>query len=162
VLHALNVETLGLPAIAFEVAGDVPVGDHAPSPYASFGIILTRTLPFARLHLNADVTSAQSSASQANEDGAGGHGPSRWSAGVGLDRALTLRSMLVGAEVVAFRPIGDDRETRWRTAAGVRYQASPQWVLDAGVGRTSGPEAEWSATFGLARSLGYISRGFGR
>jgi hypothetical protein len=122
VLHALNVETLGLPALAFEIAGDVPMGDDAPSPFASFGVIVTRTLPFARLHLNADLTSARANPAHVNAGGTqGGHNePSRWSAGVGLDRALTLRSMLVGAEVVAFRPIGDDRCSRSRHAGGRR------------------------------------------
>jgi hypothetical protein len=163
-LHALNVETLGMPALAFEIAGDVPIGEDAPSPYASLGLIVTRTLPFARMHLNADVTGARSNALHLDEDGGAGghHEASRWSAGIGFDRALPLQAMLIGAEVVAFRAVDGDRETRWRTAAGVRYQAGPQWVIDAGIGRTSGPDREWSLSLGIARSLGYIGRGIPR
>lgn len=160
VLHALNTETLGLPALAIELMGEVPMGDFAPSPYAGVGLAMTRTMPFGRMHVNAEVTTAEAADAPhgaADAQPAEGHAaPSRWVVGLGLDRALPIRALLLGAEVVAFKPVGDETDTRTAFATGFRYQADPRWVLDAGVRYESGHVDSWSLTFGVTRSIGWV------
>lgn len=151
VLHALNVETLGWPALALNVGVEIPAGEFGPDdPYATVGGIVSRTTRLGRLHLNADATIGP------DVEGERGHDLERWSAGLAADRAFPLRSMLVGAEVVASRPIGHGDDLQWRAAAGVRWQLSPYWALDAGVGRSFGDDREWSLTFGAARAFGLL------
>jgi hypothetical protein len=161
VLHALNVETLGLPAFALEAGIAIPAGDFGPSDvYTTIGAIATRTVPFGRVHLNADVTQGNTIAADdvvwEQSHAAGLEELSRWTAGVAVDRALPLRSMLVGAELVARRPIREGADLDWHAATGLRWQASPQWAVDAGIGRTFGDSREWSLTFGAAWSFGLI------
>jgi hypothetical protein len=153
VLHALNVETLGWPALAINAAIAIPGGDFGPQrAYATLGAIATRTTTLGRVHLNVDATPGP--ALNDAGDSPGLHDVSRWTAGVAVDRALPLRSMLLGAEVVAQRPLPDGAEVDWRAAAGVRWQVSPYWAFDAGVGRSFGDDREWSLTFGAARAFG--------
>jgi hypothetical protein len=162
ILHALNTETLGLPAFALNAAVSVPAGNFgARRLYTTVGAIATRTTPVGRVHLNADATSgdgiADTDSRWDNARGAGLEELSRWSAGVAIDRALPLRSMLVGAELVARQPIREGSRVAWQAAAGVRWQLDPRWALDAGLGRTLGNDREWSLTFGAARSFGLIN-----
>lgn len=161
-LHALNTETLGLPALAIEFMAEVPIGDFVPSPFAGVGLVMTRTMPFGRMHVNAEVTSAEPDDhphGAADAQPADAHA-SRWSVGVGIDRALPIRALLLGAEVVAFKPVGDGADTETAVAAGFRYQADPRWVVDAGVRYQSGLVDSWSLTLGITRSLGLV-RNFG-
>lgn len=160
-LHALNIETLGMPGLAVEAAAAIPVGDFGPRRVSgTVGGLLSRTLGFGRLHLNADVTLG--TPVSATDDGwataeaAGLEELSRWTAGVAIDRALPLRSMLLGAELVARQPILAGSDLSWHAAAGVRWQLDPRWALDAGIGRTLNDEPEWSLTIGAARSFGLI------
>jgi opacity protein-like surface antigen len=61
----------------------------------------------------------------------------------------------VTAEVVARQPIHDDETLGWATGAGTRYQFSPRWALDAGVGyELTGDARPWSITFGGAYAFG--------
>ncbi|HEX6316036.1 MAG TPA: hypothetical protein VFZ73_14295 [Gemmatimonadaceae bacterium] len=155
VLHALNVETLGWPALAVNAAVAIPAGDFGPQrSYATVGALATRTTSFGRLHVNVDATPGPVLPDA--DDGPGLHDLSRWTAGVAVDRALPLRSLLVGAELVAQRPLHDDSEVEWRAATGVRWQVSPSWAFDAGVGRSFGDDREWSLTFGAARAFGLL------
>jgi hypothetical protein len=161
VLHALNTETLGLPALAFEAAVAIPAGNFGPRRlYAGLGALGTRTTSLGRIHLNADVTLGDEIAADdprwERGTGAGLEELSRWVAGMAVDRALPLRSMLVGAELVARQPIRVGSDVQWQAAAGVRWQLDPRWALDAGIGRTLGDDREWSLTFGAARSFGLI------
>jgi hypothetical protein len=155
-LHALNVETLGWPALALNAAVSIPAGNLGPRrAYAIFGALATRTTSIGRVHLNVDARSG--SAPAAGED----RNPeieelSRWTAGIALDRAMPLRSLLVGAELVARRGMLDGADIDWRVAAGARWQVNPYWTFDAGVGRTLGDDREWSLTFGAARAFGLI------
>ncbi|CAN5345579.1 hypothetical protein BH20GEM2_BH20GEM2_15820 [soil metagenome] len=165
VLHNLNVETSGLPA--FGIAADVllPVGEFAPARvYPSLKGIVTRTVGFARFHVNGQVTfgpdadplrdvqplpAADDIAVAAPED------PhleevSRWLAGVAVDRTLPLKSMLLIADVYARQPIVADEDVEWNAGAGVRYQLSPRLAIDGGVGRRLTGDPGWFVTFGTA------------
>lgn len=155
VLHALNVETLGWPALALNGAVAIPAGDFGPQrTYVTVGAIATRTIAFGRLHLNVDATPGPEPTN--TDDGPGAHDLSRWTAGMAFDRALPLRSMLIGAEVVANRALHHGAEVEWRAATGVRWQVNPHWAFDAGMGRSFGDEREWSLTFGAARAFGLL------
>ena len=155
VLHALNVETLGWPALALNAAVAIPAGDYGPQrTYATLGALATRTMGWGRLHFNVDGTPGPVLADAGNDPAL--HDVSRWTAGMAIDRALPLRSLLLGAEAVAQRPLRDDADVEWRAAAGVRWQLDPQWAIDAGLRRSLGDEHEWSLTFGAARSFGFI------
>jgi hypothetical protein len=76
---------------------------------------------------------------------------SRWEAGVAVDHAFPFRATLVGAEVVARRPLADDAEVAWSVGAGIRRQLDPRWAVDAGLSRTvTGDHRPWSLTIGAA------------
>jgi len=150
-LHNLNVETTTLPA--FAVAADVllPVGGLAPDrAYTSLKGIATRTFGFARFHANAQYTFGP------GPDGGEEAGEaSRWMAGLAVDRAFPLRSLLATADVFAEQPLEGGAELAWTAEAGLRYQLSPQFNVDLGVGRrfVRGGEG-WFFTFGTARAFG--------
>jgi hypothetical protein len=149
-LHNLNVET-SIPALAIAADLLIPAGAMAPDKaYASVKGIATRTLPWARFHLNAQYTFAD------RVPTATGHGEvSQWMAGLAVDRTFPLRSYLVTAELVARQPIVEDEDVRWDTGLGMRYQVSPRIAADAGAGyRLTGDDQGWYLTFGAAVSLG--------
>ena len=161
VLHALNTETLSLPAMALSAAYSAPVGELGPPRgYPALGLVATRTTSLGRVHLNGDVTIGGEIAA----DDEVLESPrvvaidelSRWMVGAAIDRTFPLRSVLVGAELLARQPIVEGSEVQWEAAAGVRWQFDPRWSLDAGLGRSFGPGGEWSLTFGAARSFGLI------
>lgn len=161
VLHALNVETLGFPALAVHAAALIPAGDLGPRrAYPTFGVLATRTSSLGRLHLNADGTFGRRFAADddrlSGSRAAGHEDLARWKAGVAIDRALPLRSMLIGAEVVARQPLIADADVDWHAGAGIRWQLNPRWALDGGLARTLGDDVEWSFTLGAARSFGLI------
>lgn len=154
VLHALNVESLGWPALALNLAAAIPAGEFGPdAAYGAVGGIATRTTRLARVHVNVDAVIGPSTAGSGT---GGAHDLERWSAGVALDRAMPLRSLLVAAEVVAGRPMDPADDLRWRAGAGIRWQLTPYWAVDAGIGRAFGDEREWSLTFGAARAFGLV------
>ena len=156
VLHALNTETLGLPALAVQAMAAIPAGDFGPQQwYTTLGALVTRTTRLGRIHLNADAT-AGAEPEDSSEERPGLHDLNRWTAGLAVDRAFPLRSMLVGAEVVAARGLGAGSDVDWRAAAGIRWQLDPYWALDAGLGRTFGDERTWSLTIGAARAFGLL------
>jgi hypothetical protein len=151
VLHNLNVET-AIPALAVTADVLLPVGrlgpDHA---YASVKGIATRTLPWARFHVNAGYTFGDepTPTSDAAVEVA------RWLAGVAVDRAFPLRSTLIIAELVARQPIHVDEGVEWSAGAGVRRQLTSRWAIDGGVGRRlTGAAGAWYATVGTAVAFG--------
>jgi len=156
VLYNLNAETR-LPALA--VAADVllPAGPLAPDrAYPSLRGIATRTLSWARFHLNGQYTFGERIASTRDEST-----PqttlelSRWMGGLAVDRTFPLRSILLTAEVVAEQPLVLNDPVAWTTGAGTRYQLSPRVTTDAGFGyRLTGNEQGWYVTFGAGVSLG--------
>lgn len=149
-LHNLNIETRTLPAFAVGAEVLLPVGSLAPEhTYTSLKGIATRTLSWARFHVNGQYTLG----SDAGEDDEVGDA-SRWMAGVAVDRAFPLRGLLVIADVFAEQPLVDDAELGWTAEAGVRYQTSPEFNVDLGVGRRfSGGGQGWFFTFGMARAF---------
>lgn len=154
VLYNLNRETK-LPALAVVVDVIVPAGTMAPDKaYPSFKAIATKTFPWARFHMNGQVT-----VGDAPVAATGSTAPtaelSRWMVGMAVDRALPLRSLLLTAEVVTSQPIRAAEATAWDVAGGARYQLSPRLAVDGGGGyRLSGGDAGWFFTAGAAVSLG--------
>jgi hypothetical protein len=158
-MHNLNVETRTFPA--FAVAGDLalPVGPLAPEgARASLKGIATRTFGFGRLHANGVLSlGGEPTAGDAVAE------TSAWMAGVAYDRAIPLRSLLATVDLFAERPWGDESELEWTTEAGLRYQTSPQFNLDIGVGRRfAGEEEAWMFTFGLSHAFAIRSLMGGR
>lgn len=152
-LRNLNVETR-IPA--FGVAADVllPAGPLGPDRvYPSVKGIATRTLTWARFHLNGQYTFGD--APDAADEGAHGGELSRWMGGFAVDRTFPLRSLLLTGELVARQPLAEGEDVLWDAAAGTRYQLSPRIAADAGGGyRLTGDEKGWFVTFGAAVSLG--------
>ena len=148
-LHNLNVET-AIPALA--IVGDVllPAGGFGPDKaYPSVKGIATKTLSWMRFHANGQYTFGDAPAS------ASAVHLSRWMAGLAADRTFPLRSLLLTAEVVAEQPMDDTEELEWSTATGLRYQLTPRWAVDAGVGvRLSSEPRPWFVTVGSAYAFG--------
>jgi hypothetical protein len=75
-------------------------------------------------------------------------------AGVAVDRTFPLRSMLLIADLYARQPIHEAADLEWNTGAGVRYQLSPYFAVDGGIGKQlTGRDQGWFVTFGLARAF---------
>jgi len=157
VLHQLNVET-SLPGLAVVGEALLPVGGLGPEQaYFSAKGIATRTLSWARFHTNAQYTfgSTLPAGGEAGSLGAGAVELSRWTAGVAADRTFPLRSLLVGAELYARDPLRAGEDVELASTVGVRYQQSPRWALDGGIGRRlTGGDPGWYATFGTAYAFG--------
>lgn len=149
-LHNLNVET-SIPAFGLVASGALPVGGLAgENAYVSLKGIATRTLSWMRFHANAEYTFGAADAS-----GGGVGEVSRWSAGLSADKTFPLRSLLLGAEIVAEQPLHDDEKVELSGAFGTRYQLTPRWAVDAGVGkRLTGPSQSWFITLGSAYAFG--------
>lgn len=149
-LHNLNVETRTLPALAVAAEALVPAGGLGPDKvYTSVKGIATRTFSWARVHVNGQYTFGE-------EPGAGGEAgeASRWMAGVAVDRTFPLRGVLVIGDLFAEQPLDGEETLEWTAEAGVRYQTSPQFNIDFGVGRRfAGGEQGWSFTFGAAHAF---------
>lgn len=156
-LHALNMET-SIPALAIAADVSLPFGPlGGESTYGTVKGIVTRTFPWARLHANAEFTAGPSMrlADPGTFDANDGRDLSRWLAGVAIDKTFALHSLLVTAESFAEQPIRDDAEIAWNAGTGLRYQLSPRWAMDAGIGRRfSGDDRSWYVTFGSAYAFG--------
>ena len=156
-LHALNMET-SIPALAIAADVSLPAGPlGGESTYGTLKGIVTRTLPWARVHANAEITAgpSMSVADPGTVDLNDGRDLSRWLAGVAIDRAFVFHSLLVTAESFAEQPIRDDADIAWSAAAGIRYQLSPRWAMDAGIGRRfAGDDRSWYMTLGSAYAFG--------
>lgn len=157
-LHTINTET-SIPA--FAVAADLllPVGRFAPTrAFASVKGIMTRTFPKARIHLNAQYTFGPSVRSgSAAPIGAAAENieVSRWIAGAAVDKTLPLRSILLTAELYARQSLRTNEPLEWNTGVGARYQVSPRWVVDGGVGRAlTSTDHAWFLTGGGAYAFG--------
>ena len=154
VLYNLNRETK-LPALAVVVDVIVPAGAMAPDKaYPSFKAIATKTFPWARFHMNGQITVGDAPVAATGRTAPTAE-LSRWLVGMAVDRALPLRSLLLTAEVVTSQPIRAAEATAWDVAGGARYQLSPRLAVDGGGGyRLSGGDAGWFFTAGAAVSLG--------
>ena len=150
VLYNLNNETRTLPA--FAVAADVllPVGGLGPDrAYPTLKGIATRTFSGARIHANAEYTLGPD-AGEGDEVGEA----SRWMAGIAVDRTFPIRSLLVTADLFAEQALDPGESLSWTAEAGLRYQTSPQFNVDLGIGRRfAGDEQGWSFTVGVAHAF---------
>ena len=62
--------------------------------------------------------------------------------------------MLVTAESFLSQPIQEGDDAEWNIGAGIRYQVSPHFAMDGGLGkRFTGGDQGWFATFGLVRAF---------
>lgn len=153
--HNLNAETAGLPALGLRADVLAPVGSLAADGwYTSFTGIATRTMPWARVHVNGQYTLGEDIV-------AGGSAieASRWLAGLAVDKAFPLRSMLLTVEGFARKPlIAAEPDAEFTAGAGVRYQLSPTLAIDGGAGRRlNGGDQGWYVTFGTAYAFGLRS-----
>ena len=146
VMHNLNAETEGVPALGLRADLLAPVGNLGPShAYGSFTGIATRTWPWVRFHLNAQYTAGPAI------DGAGAIELSRWLVGGAIDKTFPLRSSLVSGEVFARQPLAASESVEITVGVGARHQYTTAVALDAGVGRRLNGEAPgWYVTFGSA------------
>ena len=155
-LHNLNVET-SIPALAVAAEVLLPVGALGPErAYPSLKGIATRTVSWARFHVNGQYTFGDAAEAAAVEaDAHGAAELSRWMGGLAVDRTVPLESLLLTGELVARQPLARDAELAWDTAAGARYQLGPRLAVDGGAGyRLAGDDRGWYVTFGAALSLG--------
>lgn len=150
VFHNLNAETRGMPALALAADVLIPVGNLAPEQtYSTLKAIGTRTFQFARFHLNTQYTFGNAPGLDQNVGN-----ESRWMAGAAIDRTFPLRAALITGDVFVEQPLEEDADLRWTAEAGARYQLSPFFALDAGIGRRlTGADKAWFVTFGAARSF---------
>jgi hypothetical protein len=150
-LYNLNVET-SLPAFGVAAGALLPVGGFAPdNPFFSVQGIATRNFGWARFHINGEYTFGEEpSASDPLQVDA-----TRWSAGIALDHTWPLRSLLIGGEVVLQQPLESAEDPALAVGTGARYQLSPRWAIDGGVGkRFTGDDRAWYVTFGSAYAFG--------
>lgn len=158
-LYALNVETRGLPAFAIRAGVLVPVGDVGPERgHETLRGIATRTFSWGRLHFNHEYTFGQETGPRADLLEL-----SRWTTGLGADRAFPGRGLLVAAEAVARRPIVNATESVWAVRAGLRAQLTGSTTLDLSGGRTLGGDEAWRVSLGLgyARAVRHLIPGLG-
>lgn len=156
-LYNFNAETRW-PALALAVDVLLPAKPLGPrEAIPSLKAIATRTFPWARMHVNAQVTVADDPSRNVGEEGVNTAMMefSRWTTGVAIDKWLPLRSMLFTAEVVASQPLVASEAMRWDVAGGTRVQLSPRIAFDAGGGyRVAGEEPGWFLTTGAAFAIG--------
>jgi hypothetical protein len=154
-MHNLNTETSSLPALGFR--GDViaPVGSASlGETYASLTGLATRTLSWARFHLNGQYTIGKAPANTTLLAA----DVSRWLGGVAVDKTFPLRAMLVTVETYARGPMQSGQDVEYTAGGGIRYQWSPLLAVDAGLGRRfTGDNPAWFITFGSAYSFGIAS-----
>ena len=162
-LYNFNAETAGWPALGVRGGVLLPVGTLAPPrTYTSLKGIVTRSFTRGRLHINTDYTFG---ALPTGPDVASVEELSRWRVGGALDRAFALQSFLVTGEVVADQPLDESRPVVWSVAGGIRYQLTPLYGVDAGIGSAlTGDARPVFITIGLSRSgpAGSVIPGLGR
>jgi hypothetical protein len=160
-MHNFNVETERLPALG--VRGDLlaPVGALGPDRvYTSVTGMATRTLSWARFHVNGQYTFGEApvAAAAATSGPGAGIDVSRWLIGGAIDKTYPLRSALVTAELYGRKPLEASDDVEFTAGAGTRYQLTPTLALDGGFGRRlNGPEQGWYVTFGSAYAFGIRS-----
>jgi hypothetical protein len=147
VLHTLNVET-ALPALGIRAEALLPAGVFGPDrALASLTALATKSWPWGRVHVNGGYTFGDARPARGGE-------LSRWIAGAAVDHAFPLRALLVTGELFAERPLGG-HTVAWNAGVGSRYQLTPRWAVDGGVGRRlTGTDRAWSLTGGGAWTFG--------
>lgn len=158
-MHNLNAETEGFPALGLRADLLVPVGNLAPAhAYPSVTGILTRTYTWGRVHANARYTAGATVDARAVGFDVAATELSRWFAGGAIDKTFPLRSTLITAEFYARKPLIEGEVVEYNTGVGVRHQLTPTLALDGGLGRRlNGEERGWYVTFGSAFAFGLSS-----
>lgn len=153
VLYNLNVETV-VPALGIRADVLLPAGPLGPDrAYASLTALATKTFHWARFHVNGQYTTGPGVGTSLPQPEAGE--VSRWLAGAAVDRTFPLRSMLVTGELFARQPIDRNADVEWNAGIGSRYQLTPRWAIDGGVGRRlTGDDRAWYLTTGGAFAFG--------
>ncbi len=140
----LWVEGRRLPAAGLRVSGHLPARDGQHSSVEVKGL-LTRSLGGpVRLHVNGAAVFGD----EAHDDA--------W-LGLAVDWVLPFHHTLLLAETWANQPSDEALDRTVHSSVGVRYQATPTLVIDAGLGRSwTGPVSaeEWTLTVGLSREFG--------
>jgi hypothetical protein len=150
-LYALNAETMTWPGLALSVGAVAPAGPFGPErTLMTVGGIATRTMSAGRVHVNAQVTPGAATRGAYDE-------ASRWRVGVAADRTFVVHSTLLGADVVAEKPLGGG-DVQWSAALGMRRQVGPRSAVDLGVGRRLTHGGAWFVTAGSALSFGLLHR----
>ena len=154
-LHNLNAETLTLPALALSGELLLPGGSMgADERYLTLKALATRSFPLARIHLSVGYAFGDSPTRIVLAHGVQAEVP-RWSAGVAIDKALALRSVLLSAEFVAERPTLAAHPTILELAGGIRWQWTPRIVADVGIVRhLTGDDRELALRLGGSYALG--------
>lgn len=150
-LYNLNVET-SIPAFAIAASALLPVGSLAPEgAFVSVAGLMTRTFTWARFHVNGEYTLGE----EPTALDAGVEEMSRWAAGLAIDRTFPLRALLWGAEFVVEQPLDEAADLLLTAGTGFRYQVTPRWAMDAGIGkRLTGDDRAWYLTVGSAYAFG--------
>ena len=168
-MHNLNAETRTIPALGLRADVLAPVGEYAPDrAYTTFTGMLTRTFSAFRVHLNGQYTAGAGpkivtsrplpGAPRVEERASNVEELSRWLAGMAIDKAFPLRSLLLTAELFARQPLVAADDVALVAGAGMRWQASPTIALDLGFGRSVNASAgPWYLTFGSAYAFGLSS-----
>ena len=159
IMHNLNAETEGLPALALRADLLAPVGNLAAKrAYSSITGIATRTSGWGRVHVNATFTAGSAVDAASAEADLGAAELSRWLIGGAIDKTYPLRSTLVTAEFYGREPLVVGEAVEYTTGVGLRHQLSPTLALDGGVGRRlNGDAPGWYVTFGSAYAFGVAS-----
>jgi len=124
-MHNFNAESLRLPAVALKAQVELPTGAGASASALTLKGILTKTLGFHRLHLNASHT-----ASRTREPDERRH---RWQGVAGWDRPLGLQSLLI-ADLVVRQPEKRPGNAVVDFELGLRRQMTPRMVISFGAG----------------------------
>ncbi|MEO8335049.1 MAG: hypothetical protein ABI664_08755 [bacterium] len=158
-MHNLNAETEGLPALGLRADLLAPLGNLAPAhAYPSITGIVTRTYAWGRVHVNARYTAGASVDASAGGVDVAATELSRWFAGGAIDKAFPLRSTLLTAEFFGSKPLIEGERVEYNTGVGVRHQLTPTLALDGGLGRRlNGDATGWYVTFGSAFAFGVSS-----
>jgi hypothetical protein len=78
----------------------------------------------------------------------------RWNAGIGIDKAFPLRSLLIAADIFTEKYKGIERDTEWTGELGARKQFNQFVVLDAALGRRfTGVAKAWFVTAGTTFTM---------
>lgn len=159
VMHNLNAETEGWPALGLRADVLTPVGNLAPKrAYPSLTGIVTRTYTSARVHVNAKYTAGSSLDATSGGSDVGAAELSRWLIGGAIDKTYPLRSTLVTAEFYGRKPMIEGEAVEYNTGVGMRHQFSPTLALDGGLGRRlNGDAPGWYVTFGSAYAFSVAS-----
>lgn len=156
-LYNFNAQTRSLPAFGVRVGLLMPVGEYGPERnHPSITGLATRTLPWARVHANAQYTFGGEPGSATADDGVGSANVAltRWLTGVAADHVFAYHSLLATTELFVAQPVVPDAaDVEWTVATGLRYQLNSVVVLDGGVGRRmTGLRQAWFVTLGVSRT----------